>query len=300
MSAPRVSLVVVAHDMARELPRTLRSLSPDCQRGVEAGDYEVIVMDNGSKHPFDRGACAAACPNASFHAVEDAGPSPVAAVNRGLALARGELVGVLIDGARMATPGLVATALQASRLHPRAVVGTLAFHLGPDVQMRSVAQGYDQAVEDALLDSVDWVGNGYALFSISVPAGSSARGWLALPSETNALFLAATLWRELGGYDPAFQCAGGGLANLDTWARACALPDATVVMLLGEATFHQVHGGVATNAPPKSRWDEFHDEYVSIRGRAYSAPQGRPLLLGHVPPEALPSLRASLPGQDPP
>lgn len=280
--------------MARELPRTLRSLSPACQRGIAAEDYEVIVVDNGSRRPFDRDLCRASCPNASFHAIPDAGVSPVAAINHGIEQARGDLVGVMIDGARMASPGLVATALQASRVHPRAVVGTLAFHLGPDVQMRSVAQGYDQSVEDALLETVDWEGNGYGLFSISVPAGSSARGWFTLPSESNALFLAREQWRQLGGYDPAFACAGGGLANLDAWARACAMPDWQVVMLFGEATFHQVHGGIATNAPPRSRWEEFHDEYVRIRGKPYEPPRGRPLLFGRMPPEAWPSLRATL------
>jgi hypothetical protein len=39
--------VLVVHDMARELPRTLRSLGPGYQRGLVVDDYEVIVVDNG-------------------------------------------------------------------------------------------------------------------------------------------------------------------------------------------------------------------------------------------------------------
>ena len=35
---------------------------------------------------------------------------------------------------------------------------------------------------------------------------------------------------------------------MDTYARACALPDSELVMLLGEGTFHQIHGGVMTSA----------------------------------------------------
>ena len=46
-----LSVVVVAHDMARELPRTLRSLSRRYQLGLPADDYEVIVVDNGSADP---------------------------------------------------------------------------------------------------------------------------------------------------------------------------------------------------------------------------------------------------------
>ena len=183
--------------------------------------------------------------------------------------------------------------MEAARLHERPVIGTLAFHLGPDVQSRSVANGYDQAVEDALLSTVDWVADGYRLFSISVFASSSAQGWFTIPVETNAMFLTREHWRALGGYDPAFVAPGGGLANLDTWARACAGPDGRVILLLGEATFHQVHGGIATNARTV-KWATFHEEYVRVRGTAYQAPKGDPLFVGRLTPEMLPSLQASL------
>jgi hypothetical protein len=39
--------------MARELPRTIRSLSPIMQRGIDPADVEVILIDNGSTEPFD-------------------------------------------------------------------------------------------------------------------------------------------------------------------------------------------------------------------------------------------------------
>ena len=86
---------------------------------------------------------------------------------------------VLIDGARMASPGIVAGVLRGRRLHHRPVISTLGFHLGPDVQMKTVPLGYDQAEEDRLLDQIDWTRDGYRLFDISVFAGSSARGWFA-------------------------------------------------------------------------------------------------------------------------
>ena len=44
-----LSVVVVAYDMARELPRTLRSLGSDYQRGIDGDEYDVIVVDNGSR-----------------------------------------------------------------------------------------------------------------------------------------------------------------------------------------------------------------------------------------------------------
>ena len=292
MSAPKLSVIVIGYNMARELPRTLRTLSPAMQRDIDADDYEIILIDNGSTAPFDEAECRRWGGNISVHYMADATPSPVAAINRGLALARGELVGVCIDGARMVTPRLLATALDAARLHPRPVIGTLAFHLGPDIQSRSVANGYCQQVEDELLSSVDWAGDGYRLFSISALAGSSKHGWFVLPAETNALFLARDHWQALGGYDDAFVMPGGGLVNLDTWARACADPSGRVILLLGEATFHQYHGGIATSSAV-SKWQDFHDEYVRLRGRNFEPPRGTPILLGALHPAVLASLKLS-------
>jgi glycosyltransferase involved in cell wall biosynthesis len=288
-----LSVIVIGYDMARELPRTIRSLSPALQRDIAAADYEILVVDNGSRSPPTAEEVAGWSANARLIIIAQPTVSPVPAINLALAQARGELVGVLIDGARMASPRLLATALEAARVHERAVVGTLAFHLGPDVQMRSVPAGYDQGTEDRLLAASGWEDDPYRLFGISVFAGSSAAGWFVTPAETNALFLARAHWQELGGYDPRFVAPGGGLANLDIWERLCADPQSRIILLIGEATFHQVHGGVATNAL-QSPFDRFHAEYVEIRGKPFAAPQVAPLLIGRAHPASLASLRLSL------
>jgi hypothetical protein len=291
-----ISVVVVAFNMARELPRTLRSLSPRMQQGIAAADYEVIVVDNGSSEPFDRELCSSFGANVRFVDVDQPLPSPSRAVNIGLAETRGDLVGVLIDGARMASPGLLRHALSAGKLHNRPVIATLAFHLGSQVQMESVHLGYDAAEEDLLLDSVDWQEDGYRLFDISVFAGSSDRGWFTPPAESNALFLTRELWTGLGGYDEQFTSPGGGLVNLDTFARACELPGTQLVMLLGEATFHQVHGGVATNAT-HSPGAAFIAEYERLRGKPFERVQARPLFLGTASPHIMTSLAQSVSGE---
>jgi len=285
MRTHKLSVIVIGYNMARELPRTIRSLSPTMQRDICADDYEIIIVDNGSTKPFDHEQCRQLGTNISIHYIADASPSPVPAINLGLSLARGDLVGVMIDGARMASPRLLATALEAAQLHRRPVIGTLAFHLGPDLQCRSMLNGYSQDEEDRLLASIDWASDGYRLFSVAALAGSSADGWFVLPAETNALFLTREHWRELGGYDAAFVMPGGGLVNLDTWARACADPSGHVMLLLGEATFHQFHGGIATNSAV-SRWAIFHEEYVRLRGSDYQRPTGVPLLVGRLHPAA--------------
>src|SRR5690606_16058766 len=131
-------------------------------------------------------------------------PSPARAANTGVAMADGELVGLVVDGARMASPGLVATALRARRLADRPVIATLGWHLGPVRHMEAASAGYDQRVEDELLEGLAWERDGYALFTASTLAGSSGRGWFGPLGESSALFLPQGLWQELGGLDEAF------------------------------------------------------------------------------------------------
>ena len=292
MSRYQLSVVVIAYNMTRELPRTIRSLSPAMQRDIAEKDYEIVVVDNGSAKPVSGDRCRQWGGNVQCHRMHNAAASPSTAINTGLTLAGGELIGVMIDGARMASPGLLSAALHAAKLHPRPVIASLGFHLGPDVQMRSVHKGYDRRVEDELLASVDWAADGYRLFDISVFAGSSAQGWFQPISETNALFLRRPMWQELGGFDERFVSPGGGLVNLDTYVRACELPGSQLVILLGEGSFHQVHDGVATNART-SPFESFHAEYVRLRGKPFAQPTARPWYFGDVRPNVLKSIELS-------
>lgn len=279
----RLSIIVICFNMARELPRTIRTLSPSMQRGIAADDYEAIVIDNGSTRPFAPEECRQWIPGLAIHSMPDPSPSPVNAINYGLSLARGDLVGVFIDGARMASPGLLATALLAAKLHPRPVIGTQSFHLGPTVQTRSRHTPYDQPTEDRLLAGNGWQEDAYSLFDISTFASTMARSWFDLPAETNALFLTAAHWRELGGYDPAYTEPGGWVASCEMWQRACASPGSQVVMLLGEATFHQTHGGVTTSAPITEYWPRLRADLRKLRAR-YPLATVEPLFVGRAPP----------------
>ena len=268
--------------MARELPRTLRSLAPTYQRGIAADDYEVIVVDNGSPEPLDPAIVDGFGGRIRTARVDPAPHYPAPAANLGLSLAEGELVGLLVDGARMASPGLLAHARVGSRLAPRPVVATLGWHLGPARHSEAETTGWDREAEDRLLAGLGWEEDGYCLFGASTLAASSARGPFAPMGESNALFMPRDLWAEVGGLDPAFDLLGGGLSNHDLYRRACEHPGVRLVVLLGEGTFHQTHGGAATSG--RIGWDEMHAQYVALRGRPYRPPEAERIYVGRVHP----------------
>jgi tetratricopeptide (TPR) repeat protein len=288
---PSLSVVVVVYNMSREAPRTLYSLSASYQQHIKPDDYEVIVVDNGSNPELDPKVFDGLLGSFRLIRIDDASPSPVQAINRGLAEARGEVVGVMIDGARLVTPGLLHFALHGARLYETAVVATLGWYLGHDFQGWLPPRGYDRSYEDALLDSIDWPNDGYRLFEIGTMDESSVDGWFQPIAESNALFLRRELWDLLGGFDERFDSPGGGLINLDTFRRALESPEAELVILLGEATFHQLHGGTNTNAPPDRQldnWLSWSSQYAGIRGRPYEVPGKRvPTYVGTLSRPAL-------------
>jgi len=295
---PLLSIVVVAFDMARELPRTIRSLLPPYQTGLDATDLQIIIADNGSTHPVRREDFP---PDADITVirVEDGGVSPCRAVNRAAALATADHIAVMVDGARMASPGLLATTLQAARIDPRAFVATLGLHLGPKVQQISTAEGYDRDVEDGLLQAIAWPADGHRLFEISALGESYAGGAAVAPPETTFFVMDRRRFVDIGGFDERFVSLGGGLANFDLLDRALADPGAPLIMLVGEATFHQLHfgattqeGGVRRPVTPEGRslGEVYAEEFHAIRGRPWVRSDRRPLLFGAVTHPRVPAL----------
>lgn len=284
-SGCRLSIVVVFHEMRREAPRTLQTLAVPYQRGVDAADYEIIAVDNGSHAPLRREDLDAVSPAIHYLREAPGNPSPCAAINRAAAQARGQMLMICIDGARMLSPGIVRHMLAARQRHAHPFVYTLGMHLGPKPQNESMLEGYDQAREDALLSTVPWQDDGYRLFDIASLAHSSRDGFFGPLSESNCFALRRDDFMALGGMDERFAGPGGGLVNLDFFNRAHAIEGVTPVMLLGEASFHQFHGGVATNVPQAAHpWPAMAAEYRRIRGRDYANEAARPEYRGWLSP----------------
>lgn len=281
---PDVSIVVVGYDMARELPRTLMSLSRAYQTGVESIDYEVLVIDNGSPVPLDASIIDGLEGTFRFLRIDDAPPSPVHAANLGVSMTTGRFVGLILDGARLVSPGAISAAMTAARVHPRPVITTMAWHLGPEHQSISIAKGYGPEAEDALLSSIDWPRSGYRLFDVAALAGANPEGMIGEVNESCFLVVPRSVYHEVGGLDEAFDIPGGGLVSLDFFVRLMDVPNSQLVVLLGEGSFHQVHGGASTK--PAVDHTPWHAQYERLRGKPYAKTPVDPLYIGKVPKAA--------------
>ena len=265
----RLSVVVVVYDMPNAAPRSLYTLSSAYQRDLRDDEYEVIVVDNGSRQPLPPAAIAGAAANVRFVAAPRPHPSPAAAANHGLSLARGDVVALVLDGARLATPGLLSLGLRAAESHPRAMVAAMGFLLGYGSPAQFAAADDAAAVDltDRILRAIDWPSDPYRLFEVARLDGSM--GYFGPGFESNAVFLPRPLWDELGGLDERFDEPGGGFVALDLYARALELPGCQPMLLLGEATVHQPHGGVSTDRPSDDlvrRFTGWREHYIALRG----------------------------------
>ncbi|NQX87767.1 MAG: glycosyltransferase [Halioglobus sp.] len=284
----RLSVILIAYDMAREIPRTLRSLSRKYQLGARDLEYEVMLVDNGSPEPLDASVWADLDVPVRHIQMENAPPSPACAINRGLQAARGEIVCLMIDGAHLLTPGVFKMALSAQQAFDRAVVAIRYFYLGIGEQTATVLSGYDKAMEDALLERIEWPGEGYRLFEIGTPlrSGANRMTWFNRMAEANCLFMPRALFMEQGGAEERFDFPGGGFLNLDIFKRAVEAAGVTPVQIIGEGSFHQLHGGITTNKAGEEReqqLERYRRQYELIRGHRDVMSKASFIYMGHMP-----------------
>lgn len=261
-TAPDLSIAITCWRMERELPRTLWSLSRAFQQCSDDLTWEIIVVDNGS----DRVPQAPDMePVPRILTASQPTPSPVGAMNQALGLARGRFVGAWIDGARMASAGLLRAVASAAAAHHQPVIAVPNRQLGFERQASAVRHGYDRTKEDALLMKAGWPDPVADLFAISWPEEPSPAAPML---ESNALFLPRQTWEDLGGYDPAFTEPGGGMCNPDMLDRAVHNPGSQLIRLSGVATFHQFHGGASTSSEPEAMRivKEATRHYAALRG----------------------------------
>jgi glycosyltransferase involved in cell wall biosynthesis len=291
-----LSVVTCAHELRRELPRTARSLVPPYQLGIEPGQLELIVVDNGSTEAVEQNWFDGLAADVRILRFPPGDPSPCRGLNAAVAAARGSHVAVLIDGARLASPGLLARSLDALRIADDVFVATMGFHLGRETQQISLTKGYGPEAEDRLLSEIGWPDAGYRLFEICARGESYKDGVLSSFPETTAFVMQRASFERIGGFHEGFRYRGGGLANFEFFERVLSDAAITPVMLIGEGTFHQVHygnstraGGVRARETPDGPtiWEAMANEFETIVGHApLSRTLRKPLLFGRCETDA--------------
>jgi protein O-GlcNAc transferase len=283
-----LSIVINFFNNRREAENTLYSLTRAYQNDLDDIPYEVIVLDNGSTQPLSEKQVLAFGPEFKYRYISTTSVSPVQAINTACRDALGEGLLVIIDGAHIISPGVLRRCADAFSLFSSPFIATVPFHLGPKRQNESITEGYNQSIEDQLLSGCGWKINGYNLYKIAGDFADANRGWFGCLFESSCFGIRKADYLSLGGLDERFQSRGGGLVSPDFFNRAVSRKNMQYVVLLGEGTFHQVHGGVASNAPYSQHpATEFHQEYVNIRGAPYQQVLRKPYFMGILPDEAL-------------
>ena len=295
-NTPKVSVILIAYSMSQQLENTLLTLAPDYQQGVDGGDYEVIVIENSSGDNLAPEKVAALPDNFRYLLREETAVSPVYAVNEGFAMCRAPLICLMIDGARMVSPGIIQTALQAYAISKDAIIAIPGYHLGQEEQHLVAGQQDQETHESQLLASVDWQTDGYELFSISTFSGANRLGYLNPIMECNCLFASAESFAAIGFANTEFQLPGGGSVNLHMYRSLGMLPGSKFYLLPGEGSFHQYHGGVTTSSYEEREADiaKHNVQLQSFWPGGFHGLRRDASLLGRVPLQAKKFLLESL------
>ena len=292
---PALSVIVVVYNMPKQAMNTLYSLSRDYQLGVAQDQYEVIVVENASGNNLKSDEISRLNGNFRYFLRDETRPTPVYAVNFAASEARAPHICLMIDGARMVSPRVIQYTLAALRMNEQALVAVPGYHIGEQDQRYHQDTAHDHQSETELLQDTAWKENGYRLFKISCVSRANTHGCFHPLMESNCLTFSKSAFVKIGMAHEGFQSPGGGSVNLDIYRNLALLPESQLIILAGEGSFHQFHGGVTTSQADdlEEVWAAHREEFRSIRGQYYCAVLKQPTIFGSIGSYALPFFLAS-------
>jgi len=291
----KLSIIVIVYNMPRQAMNTLYSLSVPYQKNVSVNDYEVIVVENKSRHNLREQEVRDLGDNFKYFLRDEPGVSPVPAVNFAYEQAQGNMIGLIIDGARMVTPRVIEYALLAFHMSHEALVMVPGYHLGEQDQKFHLDSGHTEEKEIAKLQELHWQDNGYRLFQFAAWSSSNQRGYFQPMQECSCIFTSRKNFEAIGKADTRFDLPGGGSINLHIYRRLGLLPHSKLFVLPGEGSFHQFHGGITTqqladNDERLAILKRFDQQLDEIWQGEFKALTREPLMLGAVTRWAQPFL----------
>jgi glycosyltransferase involved in cell wall biosynthesis len=284
ISTPKISILLIVFNMRRQAMNTLYSLSANYQQNVIEEDYEVVIVENRSSHLLDPEEIKRILPNGRYFLREEAGSSPVHAINFGFQQCRSPMIGLMIDGARILSPRVLEYALMAQRIDANALIAVPGYNLGPAEHQLAPQHQYDEATEIQHLKKIGWENNGYRLFDISSIGGANPTGVINPLLESNCVFCSRISFEKIGWADTEFTYPGGGSLNLHIFRSLGMLAETQHYFILpGEGSFHQLHGGVTTHArEDRTELLKKFAQQLNHRWGVFSVLKREPILLGAV------------------
>jgi len=287
-----LTLIIAYYDIPKHIERTLISCAPWYQKAA-AHQIEVIIADNGSTKPLSDDL-KERFPFVSKIIRTEGKPSPVFALNDAIKHAKFDMVGLMIDGAHMLSPGIFRNTRDIAQLYSRPVINIPQYYLG------NLSQNLNPHLdawtkETWWLNHLNWPEQGYSLFGYALFPGENIFKSVNNCIESNCLIARKVVYEECGAFDERFDEPGAGFANLEMFTRLTNHHDNTYVMFPGEGSFHQDHDGTTTKKSPEERdrlVQVYREKYTSITGNE-SLPNVRsPMVYGlhRKSTEAIPTI----------
>ncbi|MCB1614886.1 MAG: glycosyltransferase family 2 protein [Pseudomonadales bacterium] len=281
----KLSVITVAYNMPRQALNTAYSLSINHQKNVDESDYEIILMENSSNNNIDPDELKKIGGNIKHMLRNEPSQSPTPAINEAFAIAESDYICFIIDAARMVTPRVIEYALMARAVSPASVFSVPSYNLGPCEHQDQELHGYDESVEQKLLDHINWKSNGYRLFDICNISEANQKGIFHPLLESNFLASSFHNFASIGFACPDFMLPGGGGINLHMF-RSIATKKTTHYLFTapGEGSFHQIHGGITTKQDPErvNTINHFRTQLESYWNGNFQPVSREPVLLGAV------------------
>ena len=262
-----ITFVIAAYNIPRQLHRTLTSLTPYYQ-GCTPAKLEIIVIDNGSSESLNRDDYSEFGRLTRIIRV-DGKSSPVQGLNQGIREASFDTIAVMIDGAHVLSPGVVTNVSRIVNAFSRPVINVPQYTMGDVSQnISDHAQAYERESLD--LERIGWPASGYSLFDYAIVPGENANKHYLAAIESNCLITTRQVWQDCGAYDERFDEPGAGLANIELFERLTHHIDNQYVLLEGEGSFHQNHGGTTTSLTSAQRdatVKKYYERYQEVTGK---------------------------------